>query len=29
MQFNGKVLILTNLGEVSEKAKASWDCFGF
>ena len=29
MQFNGKVLTLTNLGEVSEKAKASWDYFGF
>lgn len=29
MQFKGKALKLADLGEISEKAKASWDYFGF
>ena len=29
MQFKGKALRLADLGEISEKAKASWDYFGF
>ena len=29
MQFKGKELKLKDLGEISEKAKASWDYFGF
>ena len=29
MQFKGKALELADLGEISEKAKASWDYFGF
>ena len=29
MQFKGKELTLKDLGEISEKAKASWDYFDF
>ena len=29
MQFKGKALKLEDLGEISEKAKASWDYFDF
>ena len=29
MRFKGKTLGLGDLGEISEKAKASWDYFGF
>ena len=29
MQFKGKALRLADLGEISEKAKASWDHFDF
>ena len=29
MQFKGKALRLADLGEISEKAKASWDYFDF
>ena len=29
MQFKGKALKLKDLGEISEKAKASWDHFDF
>ena len=29
MQIKGKALKLADLGEISEKAKASWEYFGF
>ena len=29
MRIKGKALKLADLGEISEKAKASWDNFGF
>ncbi len=29
MRFKGRTLELEDLGELSEKAKASWDYFGF